>query len=107
MLIAAPERYLGAGHRAGLARPPAAGLKDGDIITAVDGQRIDGTHSLDDILTQYAPGDELTLSILRDGQPQDLTSPWGRAPAPPSQAGGRAARMAGRPSRSRRISTWA
>ncbi len=59
----------------------AAGLKDGDIITAVDSQRIDGTHSLDDTLTQYAPGEELTLSILRDGKSQELTLTLGTRPA--------------------------
>ena len=80
VLIAAPS---GANVPAVVPNSPAAaaGLKDGDIITAVDGQRIDGTHSLDDTLTQYAPGDELKLSILRDGQPQDLTLTLGTRPA--------------------------
>ena len=32
-----------------------AGLREGDIITAINDQRIDATPPLDDILTQYRP----------------------------------------------------
>jgi S1-C subfamily serine protease len=75
---------------AGQEAPPAvipgtpaadAGLRDGDIITAVEGQRIDGTHSLDDVLTLYAPGDELTLSVLRDAQNIEVPVTLGTRPA--------------------------
>jgi 2-alkenal reductase len=59
----------------------AAGVKDGDLITAVNDQRIDGNHSLDDVMTQFAPGDELTLTVLRNGQPVDLTVTLGTRPA--------------------------
>ena len=49
----------------------AAGLQEGDIITAIDDQRIDAQHPLDDILTQYQPEghDPIVISILRDGTP--------------------------------------
>jgi len=57
-----------------------AGLQEGDIITAVNDQRINATHPLDDILTQYSPGDELTLSILRNGQTKELTLKLGTRP---------------------------
>lgn len=46
----------------------SAGLKANDVVTAVDGQRIDATHGLDDILSLYEPGDRLTLTVLRDGR---------------------------------------
>jgi S1-C subfamily serine protease len=45
-----------------------AGVKTGDIVTAINGQTIDATHPLDAILTQFAPGDRITLNVLRDGQ---------------------------------------
>ena len=44
-----------------------AGLKDGDIITAIDGQTIDAAHPLDLVLLTHAPGDKVTLTVLRDG----------------------------------------
>jgi S1-C subfamily serine protease len=44
-----------------------AGLQAGDIVTAIDGKRIDAAQNLDDILSFYQPGDRLTLSVLRAG----------------------------------------
>ena len=50
----------------------AAGLRVDDIILAVNGQQIaDSTQAIVTIRAN-APGDEVTLSIIRDGQPQDL-----------------------------------
>lgn len=48
-----------------------AGLREGDVLTAIDDQRIDSAHSLDEILSQYRPQsqDPITVSILRDGAP--------------------------------------
>jgi S1-C subfamily serine protease len=45
----------------------AAGLADGDIITSISGITIDGEHPLDAVLTQFKPGDTVTLEVLRDG----------------------------------------
>jgi 2-alkenal reductase len=59
----------------------AAGLRDGDIITAVDGTAIDAHSPLDDILTQYAPGRTVALDVLRDGQKLTLTLTLGTRPA--------------------------
>ncbi|MEO7117548.1 MAG: trypsin-like peptidase domain-containing protein, partial [Candidatus Limnocylindrales bacterium] len=58
----------------------AAGVADGDVITDIDGERLDSTHSLDDALTQYAPGDTITLSVLRDGETIELTVTLGTRP---------------------------
>jgi 2-alkenal reductase len=44
-----------------------AGLKDGDIITQVEGQTIDANHSLENLLVQYAPGTKISLEVYRDG----------------------------------------
>jgi serine protease Do len=48
---------------------PAAkgGVKEGDIITKINDQAIDTLHPLDMVLSQFAPGDTVTLTILRDG----------------------------------------
>jgi serine protease Do len=57
-----------------------AGLRDNDIITAVNGQRVDGSHTLDDILTQFKPGDQITVSILRAGNTMDVRVTLGTRP---------------------------
>jgi S1-C subfamily serine protease len=44
-----------------------AGIREGDIITKVDGQAIDGDHPLDATLSLHAPGDTVTVELLRDG----------------------------------------
>jgi S1-C subfamily serine protease len=59
----------------------AAGLRDGDIITAVDGTAIDADSPLDDILTQYAPGRTVALDVLRGGEKLNLTLTLGTRPA--------------------------
>jgi S1-C subfamily serine protease len=45
-----------------------AGLRQGDIIVKVDGQVIDGDNPLDATLSEFAPGDTVSLEVLRDGQ---------------------------------------
>jgi S1-C subfamily serine protease len=45
----------------------AAGLKDGDIVTKINDPLVDTVHPLDAILSQYSPGDHITLTVLRDG----------------------------------------
>ncbi len=59
----------------------AAGLKAGDIITAVDGLAVDRSNPLDLQVLRFAPGDEVTLAVLRDGQTLDLTATLGTRPA--------------------------
>jgi S1-C subfamily serine protease len=51
-----------------------AGLQEGDVLTAIDDQRIDSAHPLDDILSQYRPEsqDPVVVSVLRDGAPMEL-----------------------------------
>ncbi len=47
-------------------------LQPGDIIVAIDGRPIEGSVDLVDALDAYAPGDEITLRILRDGGEIDV-----------------------------------
>ncbi|HBK33894.1 TPA: hypothetical protein DEP34_02550 [Candidatus Uhrbacteria bacterium] len=50
-----------------------AGLKQGDILLAVDGQVIDAFFSLDERLVHYAPGDIVILSLDRDGEKIEIS----------------------------------
>jgi S1-C subfamily serine protease len=43
----------------------AAGLKDGDIVLTIEDQTIDSEHPLDAILTSFAPGQSVTMKVLR------------------------------------------
>lgn len=51
-------------------RSPAAEaeLKQGDIILAVDGARVTEDHPLDERIGNYDPGEQIELTILRDGR---------------------------------------
>ncbi len=44
-----------------------AGLKQNDVITAIDGQKIDQDHSLVTVLFTHKAGDTVTLTINRNG----------------------------------------
>ena len=43
------------------------GLKAGDIIIALNGEKIDATHSLTRLMQRYQPDDEIELTYLRNG----------------------------------------
>jgi S1-C subfamily serine protease len=57
-----------------------AGLQAGDIITAVDGTALDATHPLDLVMSQHAPGDKVSLTVLRNGQTTTVTVTLGTRP---------------------------
>jgi serine protease Do len=57
-----------------------AGVKQGDIITSIDGRKVDQDHSLDAIVSQFSPGQTVTLDILRNGQSQDIHLTLGTRP---------------------------
>jgi S1-C subfamily serine protease len=73
----------GGGESPVVADSPAAeaGLQDGDIITAVDGLAVDRANPLDLQVLRYAPGDQLTLDVLRDGETVQLPVTLGTRPA--------------------------
>jgi S1-C subfamily serine protease len=58
-----------------------AGLRDGDIITHVDGIKVDGDNPLDEILTQYRPGETVSLRVLRGEEVLDVSLELGIRPA--------------------------
>jgi len=49
-----------------------AGLKDGDIILEINGQKISENHPLAAIIAGYQPGNEIELKILRDNKESTL-----------------------------------
>ena len=49
-----------------------AGLKENDIITQVDGDEISSSSDLVNKIASYAPGTKVTLSVYRQGEPQEL-----------------------------------
>jgi S1-C subfamily serine protease len=57
-----------------------AGIKTGDIVTSINSQTIDATHPLDAVLTQFAPGDKITLEVLRGTEHLTLTVTLGTRP---------------------------
>jgi serine protease Do len=58
-----------------------AGLQAGDIITAVDGLAVDRDNPLDLQVLRFAPGDLVTLDVLRDGENLQLQATLGERPA--------------------------
>jgi putative serine protease PepD len=51
----------------------AAGVREGDVVTKVDGRVVEDATALIVAIRAKAPGDALTLTIDRDGEEQDLT----------------------------------
>ena len=50
----------------------AAGLQDGDIIVSVDGQQITAEQDLSTLIVNYAPGDTVTLRVLRNNTAREV-----------------------------------
>jgi S1-C subfamily serine protease len=58
-----------------------AGIKNGDIITAIEGQAIDGAHPLEDLLVLYAPGRTVSVDLYRAGKTITVHLTLGTRPA--------------------------
>lgn len=50
-----------------------AGVRAGDIITSIDGKAVTGAESLTGFVRQYAPGAQVRLGIVRDGEEIELS----------------------------------
>jgi S1-C subfamily serine protease len=61
-----------------------AGLQPGDLITAVNGQRIGSVNQFVATIASYAPGDTVTLTINRGGQTKTVRLTLGSQPANPA-----------------------
>ena len=60
-----------------------AGLADGDIVVAVDGEAVDADHDLATRVLPHIPGDTVTLSVVRDGRTLEIEVTLGTLPANP------------------------
>jgi serine protease Do len=73
-----------------LAGGPAekAGIKNGDVIRKLNGQVVDEPGQFTALITNLNPGTEITLDILREGQPISIKVTLGERPAESSLRGG-------------------
>lgn len=56
-----------------------AGLKNGDVILEVNGQKVDEDHSLAAQLKNYSPGDNVKMKVLSGDQTKDITVTLGQS----------------------------
>jgi serine protease Do len=61
----------------------AAGIEDGDIITAVNGEAVIDSRELARTIAGFDPGETVTLSVLRDGESQEIEVELGELPNDP------------------------
>jgi S1-C subfamily serine protease len=59
----------------------AAGLRDGDIIVALDGEQLSAETDLSTLILPHAPGDTVTLRVLRDNAATEIEVTLGELPA--------------------------
>jgi S1-C subfamily serine protease len=57
-----------------------AGIREGDVIVSVDGTQIDKEHPLSSVLSQYAPGDTISVEIVRGTDHQTVNVTLGTRP---------------------------
>jgi membrane-associated protease RseP (regulator of RpoE activity) len=60
-----------------------AGLRVGDVIVAIDRTPINGMHPLAQVISQYEPGDRITLRFQRRGEGQSVRIILGEHPDRP------------------------
>jgi serine protease Do len=58
-----------------------AGLQANDVITKADGVSIDQSHSLTSLIDKHSVGDDMKLTVLRDGKTIDITATLSAAPS--------------------------
>jgi serine protease Do len=59
----------------------SAGLREGDIIVALDGEQITVEEDLATLILPHAPGDTITLRVLRDSSTTEVEVTLGTLPA--------------------------
>jgi serine protease Do len=58
-----------------------AGLKEGDVVTQVNGENVIDTQGLRNRIAQMTPGTKVTLRVYRNGSPSDVSVTLGERPA--------------------------
>ncbi|HEV2802518.1 MAG TPA: DegQ family serine endoprotease [Pyrinomonadaceae bacterium] len=64
-----------------------AGLKQGDVITTVNGTAVNDVNSLRNRIASTAPGSEVTLTVVRDGREQQMRATLGEFTQTAQRAG--------------------
>jgi S1-C subfamily serine protease len=59
----------------------AAGLREGDIIVAIDGEQISEGTDLSMLIVPHSPGDTITLRVVRDNSAREVEVTLGELPA--------------------------
>ena len=79
------DNASGSGAQVGTVRAgspaAAAGLKSGDVITAVDGVTVENANQLTAAVSGHRPGDELRLTVTRNGATVQLKATLATRPA--------------------------
>jgi serine protease Do len=57
-----------------------AGLKQGDVITAIDGKKVEGSDDLTMNVISHEPGSTVSLEVVRNGQPTTVKVTLGTRP---------------------------
>jgi len=57
-----------------------AGLQQGDVITAIDGKKVEGSDDLTMDVISHAPGSSVSLDVTRDGAQKKITVTLGQRP---------------------------
>ena len=60
----------------------AAGIKTGDILTKLEGETIDPSHRLENLLVKYDPGRTITMEVYRGGSYITIKVTLGTRPSP-------------------------
>jgi hypothetical protein len=58
--------------------PSARVLKEGDVLSAIDGVTLRSITDVRRLVVSHSPGDTVTMTIIRDGEKQDVRVPLGR-----------------------------
>jgi len=58
-----------------------SGIQERDVITAVDGTKVDQNHSLTSLLDKYQPGDQVSLTIIRGSDTKQVSVTLGAMPS--------------------------
>jgi putative serine protease PepD len=61
-----------------------AGLRPGDLVTAIDGKKMTSTQQFIETVDTYSPGQTITLTVKRGGSTQDVKLTLGTRPNNPS-----------------------
>ena len=71
------------------AKSPAekAGIKQGDVVVAIDGKPVDNVAELRNTIAMTSPGTRLVLTVIRDGEKYSIPVAIGEQPAEFAQAG--------------------